>query len=140
MHLALATASNPEFAPEPFTAHYQRSLYQSARELASTTFAALRRKAKTLPELAARAAADMLGRERDVLDLLRVLLKPRIQAQRIRCHGDYHLGQVLYTGKDFVIFDFEGEPARTIAARRIKRSVLRDVAGMVRSLHYAAAH
>ena len=140
LHMALAAAKNPDFEPEPFSVHYQRSLYQAGRELTSTAFAALKRKLKSLPEGAAQAAADVLGREREVLELFRALLKPRIQAQRIRCHGDYHLGQVLYTGKDFVIIDFEGEPARTIAARRIKRSALRDVAGMVRSLHYAATH
>jgi maltose alpha-D-glucosyltransferase/alpha-amylase len=72
------------------------------------------------------------------MDTFHALLDYRITAKRIRCHGDYHLGQVLFTGRDFFIIDFEGEPARPVSERRIKRSALRDVAGMLRSFHYAA--
>jgi len=82
-------------------------------------------------------ARRILGLEKAVIDRFRAVTQKKITAQRIRCHGDFHLGQVLYTGKDFVIIDFEGEPARPISERRIKRSPLRDVAGMLRSFHYA---
>ena len=68
----------------------------------------------------------------------KAVAETKISAQRIRCHGDYHLGQVLYTGRDFVIIDFEGEPDRTIGERKIKQTPLKDVAGMIRSLHYAS--
>jgi len=83
-------------------------------------------------------AQNILDHEGDIINRFRSVMEQGITAMRIRCHGDYHLGQVLWTGKDFIIIDFEGEPARPISERRIKRSPLRDVAGMLRSFHYAA--
>jgi maltose alpha-D-glucosyltransferase/alpha-amylase len=98
----------------------------------------LRRQLKQLPESTRAEAEQLLLAEAALVARFRALLDRRISALRIRYHGDYHLGQVLYTGKDFVIIDFEGEPARPLSDRRIKRSPLRDVAGMLRSFHYAA--
>ncbi len=73
----------------------------------------------------------------EIIERLRRLSATRVEAYRIRCHGDYHLGQVLWTGKDFVIIDFEGEPSRSLGWRRLKRPAAFDLAGMIRSLHYA---
>jgi maltose alpha-D-glucosyltransferase / alpha-amylase len=139
MHLALASdPDDPEFAPEPFTALYQRSLYQSMRNLGTRSFQLLDENLSRLPKPAMALAQQLLAAQPHVLRLLRNVLDRKITALRLRCHGDYHLGQVLYTGRDFVITDFEGEPARPLSERRIKRSPLRDVAGMLRSFHYAA--
>jgi maltose alpha-D-glucosyltransferase/alpha-amylase len=139
MHLALSSAPDePDFAPEPFSMLYQRSVYQSMRGLVRRVLQSLRKKIKTLPEPWQEQASWMLGAEEKILSRFQEIVGKRFSAMKIRIHGDYHLGQVLYTGKDFVIIDFEGEPARELTERRLKRSPLRDVAGMVRSFHYAA--
>jgi maltose alpha-D-glucosyltransferase / alpha-amylase len=140
MHVALSKGGDDSsFAPEPFTAFYQRGLFQSMRTEAKKAFHLLRRQLKHLPESEQAIAARALEREPDVLERFKAISDRKIAALRLRTHGDYHLGQVLFTGKDFLIIDFEGEPDRPMSERRIKRSPLRDVAGMVRSFHYASA-
>ena len=139
MHLALASGTtDPDMAPEMFTSHYQRSIYQSTRNQFRQTLSLLRRQSEGLVGAAAVDAAEVLAAEDRLYATIDPVKDERINAQRIRVHGDYHLGQVLFTGRDFVIIDFEGEPATSLSHRRIKRSPLRDVAGMLRSFHYAA--
>jgi maltose alpha-D-glucosyltransferase/alpha-amylase len=139
MHIALASdPADPLFAPEPFSTLYQRSIYQSMRSSAIQSLHLLRQRLKHLPETAATEARQVLGLEDEIFRRFHRLLQHKMTTMRTRYHGDFHLGQVLYTGKDFVIIDFEGEPGRPLSERQIKRSPLRDVAGMLRSFHYAA--
>ena len=139
LHMALASdPQDPNFAPEPFTQFYRRSLYQSLRTATDRALTLLRERLTTLPEDTRAEAQNLLPLKNAILERFRLALDRKITAMRIRCHGDYHLGQVLFTGKDFVIIDFEGEPTRPLAERRAKRSALVDVAGMLRSLDYAA--
>jgi maltose alpha-D-glucosyltransferase/alpha-amylase len=91
-----------------------------------------------LPESAREHARKVIEQERTIDELLRRVTKQRFNIQRIRCHGDLHLGQVLHTGNDFLFIDWEGEPGRSIEQRRYKRSPLRDVMGMIRSFGYAS--
>jgi len=139
LHRALASdVKSAAFAPEPFTALYRRSLYQSMRTLADQSVNLLGKRLKELPEPIRANADKVLKLKNVILARFRQLLDVNSTAMRIRCHGDFHLGQVLFTGKDFVIIDFEGEPTRTLGERRLKRSPLRDVAGMLRSFNYAS--
>lgn len=139
LHQSLARPSqNPDFKPESYSLLYQRSLYQSMQSLVKRVFLTLNKNSNRCPETIQGDLKDVLSLESTIVNHCRKILSKKIKAKKIRVHGDYHLGQVLYTGNDFYIIDFEGEPARPLGERRLKRSPLKDVAGMLRSFHYAA--
>lgn len=139
LHQSLARPSqNPDFKPESYSLLYQRSLYQSMQSLVKRVFLTLNKNSNRCPKTIQGDLKDVLSLESTIVNHCRKILSKKIKAKKIRVHGDYHLGQVLYTGNDFYIIDFEGEPARPLGERRLKRSPLKDVAGMLRSFHYAA--
>jgi len=139
LHLALTEdADSPAFAPEPFTTLYQRSIYQYSRNLTGHVFLLLKNRLNTLSSDAQPLAHMVLKQQDACLQRFQLVLNHKITTLRTRYHGDYHLGQVLFTGKDFFIIDFEGDPARSLSERRMKRSPLRDIAGMLQSFYYAA--
>jgi maltose alpha-D-glucosyltransferase/alpha-amylase len=137
--LALAGGpETPEFALEPYSTLYQRSMYQSMRNVTGKVFRLLKARAATLPEDVQAPAHRLMASHDKVVAVFDTFLRRRVGAARMRCHGDLHLGQFLYTGKDFVMIDFEGESARPLSDRRRKRSALRDVASMTLSFHSMA--
>ncbi|HEX2867171.1 MAG TPA: maltose alpha-D-glucosyltransferase [Ignavibacteriales bacterium] len=139
MHLALySLMDDPAFSPEAFSMLYQRSIYQSVRSLLRSTYRLLNRNIPFMPEDLKKEANGLLALEQPLLSFVSKILAAKLPAKKIRIHGDYHLGQVLFTGKDFVITNFEGPENQSVSERKLKRSPLRDAAGMIWSFHYAA--
>lgn len=139
MHIALSQEEeDQDFCPERITQHYQRSIYSGHRKLVSDKLNALAQRKQSLPKHIAEEAQQILDIREDIMTCFSEIYSRKILATKTRIHGDYHLGQVLFNGRDFFIIDFEGEPMHTISERRLKKTPFKDVAGMIRSFHYAA--
>ena len=138
MHLSLISGpDHSDLKPEPSSILYQHSLYQGIRSSVKSVFQSMKdnRLEATPPVLD--LIKEVIKSEETVLTFFRRILEKKLDIERIRIHGDYHLGQVLHTGKDYCIIDFEGEPLQSLNTRRLKRFAFRDIAGMIRSFHYA---
>jgi maltose alpha-D-glucosyltransferase / alpha-amylase len=139
MHLALASPTNdPAFSPEPLSAEELRTTMKDIRDHAARVFDVLKENVSRLPDDIVECAGLVLSRRRLILERFRNPGADPVEGLLTRIHGDYHLGQVLRYRSDFIILDFEGEPARSLTERRAKQSPMKDVAGMLRSFSYAA--
>jgi starch synthase (maltosyl-transferring) len=139
LHLALAAVDDdPAFAPEPMTESHVAALVATLWQETEHALGVLAQRLAALPEPADELGRAVLDRRSRLVSHVGEFARIPAGSMRTRVHGDYHLGQVLCTGQDFVIIDFEGEPARTLEERRRKQSPLKDVAGMLRSFSYAA--
>jgi maltose alpha-D-glucosyltransferase/alpha-amylase len=139
MHRALCVRTgDPAFDPEPTTEGDLTAWKAAIEGEMEQSFAALRSARASLDAAALEQADALVARREALRARIRATRAPDASVVKTRFHGDLHLGQVLVAQDDFVIVDFEGEPARPTAERRVKSSVLRDVAGMLRSFSYAA--
>ncbi|MEM1170263.1 MAG: maltose alpha-D-glucosyltransferase [Cyanobacteria bacterium P01_H01_bin.35] len=139
IHHALASdTDNPNFSPEQFTPFYQRSVYQYMRNQTGRILLKLKKHLSGFSQDTEQLAKSVINRQDRIMEHLGSVVERKITAMRTRCHGDYHLENILFTGKDFVIINFEGEAARPLNERRMKRSLLRDIAVMLESFYYAA--
>lgn len=140
MHVALSTKTKLKaFKPEPFDDAYRQWLLKHLQQLLKGRLLMAEQNKGRLDEEAIKMAEFLSERQSFILKFFEQVKKRPLESLRTRIHGDYHLGQVLYTGGDFMIIDFEGEPESSIIERKIKHSPLKDVAGMIRSFHYAVS-
>jgi maltose alpha-D-glucosyltransferase/alpha-amylase len=139
LHLALATGADvKDYRPEPFTLHYQRSLFSTLQSLVRETYQNLsRHKNRLPPDLQSNTERITAYRPR-LLAIFKRIYAKKLDTLKIRILGNFHLGQVLLTGKDLAISDYSGDPTLSYSERRLKRSPLVDLATMVLSFHKVA--
>jgi maltose alpha-D-glucosyltransferase/alpha-amylase len=138
LHIALSSSKDDNaFKPEPVTIYYQRAIYQSMRFLVKNTFRSLNHARRVSPLIKKNEplVTKILNEEQILLEFIGRILKISVSAKKIRIHGNYNLKQILFSGKDFVITNFEGQYATPISDRRLKRFPLRDIASLIWSLH-----
>ncbi len=138
LHRTLAAALDPAMAPEPLTSNELTAVASGARVRADRVFGQLAQARRSAAPPARERIDSLFDRRSNLTKQLDTLVSSPIRADKTRCHQDFHLGQVLWTGHRYALLDFEGEPLRPLAERRTKRSPLTDVAGMLRSYSYAA--
>ncbi|MBV8811901.1 MAG: maltose alpha-D-glucosyltransferase [Acidobacteriaceae bacterium] len=138
MHIALGRIDDPAFASEPFNDFYRQSLFHACIGLTSRRLEFIRQRYADMQPEVMLLAAKVLDQENAIVAKFRAIYEQRPSSVRQRFHGRLHLGHLLITGDDVVIFDFEGDPDQHLSSRRIKRCPLRDVASMLVSFGYAA--
>jgi len=137
LHLALSRiAEDPDFAPEPLTWEQRQCRHESMVKSMKDTFSLVNERIGLLPRHGQAMAEILVELKPELNRIFDAFGNSETPVPLIRCHGDYHLGQVLCIGADFMIIDFEGEPAHSLAERRMKHPSLVDIAGMIRSFHY----
>jgi maltose alpha-D-glucosyltransferase/alpha-amylase len=140
MHRELAAGKEEEFRAEPFSPHYQRSLYQSFRGLTHRILVRVEARCDSLPETQAAELRALVSQEKAICATFLLPLRQKLSASRVRIHGDFHLGQIMTMDEKYRICDFEGPGTASLGERRLKRSPLRDIASMIHSLFWAAQY
>ena len=125
-----------DFDKEESSLHYQRSLFSGLQTLTRTSLQHLKTKMGELPEDVQQEAREVIRMREEILNCFKDIYDHKIPVMKIRTHGDYHLKQILWTGKEYIMNSFEGDPSRSFSERRIRRSAMRDLAAMIRSFHY----